>query len=431
MHFIVRLFVSAALSSNIAFAALSPSTLHEMFFNQYVTNDEIVAKLVKEENPRLKLLKMRPASQKNFILQGTVGSFDMIAKYGTRHAVLYYIPNSIDLSSSTELFRSLVFLHGGGESTATYKTAKEVAKSYLGDYLKYAERSKTILVFPSSSIGWNAPTRFFLRELLLKMRTDLPIDSNQIVVSGHSMGGMGLTREGNYLADLFSGIEPLSAGTVDGYAKEDWLKAYFNVQYTHINGKLDHFKQFDPDMKKVENKIRKLTLELGLPSKFKYMQHAGNHNPNMAMTFRELDALFESKRNLYQKNIFGSFYFINKKFENFGYDLSNLEISRYFWIEALDCANKPVNTANFSTFDAEISGNEVSIKTTEDISGLKKLRVNLSRKMVDFNKPVKIIWDGKTVYSGNVKRSLKKTVEIARRHADPNYLFDTYIDIAR
>lgn len=109
----------------------------------------------------------------------------------------------------------MLALHGGGEGQGD-------AGSAFGVWSGATSQGFTVIapeVMKKVSSAWNeeAEERFVL-DLIEAAKRTFPVDTDRIVVAGHSMGGDGSWMIGGRNADLFAGAAPL-AGSVMPYMK--------------------------------------------------------------------------------------------------------------------------------------------------------------------------------------------------------------------
>jgi hypothetical protein len=210
---------------------------------------------------------------------------------------LLYVPQSIQ--GVTGKFKTTVFLHGGGtEYTADDAGAVKIALEYLSDFTDYAEKNKVILLFPTSALGWGRQTSYFFRQFIPFVEAKLPIDDDYLVLAGHSMGGMGITREYPYVTDLFSGVLGMSAGIQEAMINKNAILPYFNgTPYIELNGKNDEdFPGFLAQEQKFNTELATLSTQLGLPSKYRLDLFEGGHDYDLPSAMKELDELFTQKK---------------------------------------------------------------------------------------------------------------------------------------
>jgi Poly(3-hydroxybutyrate) depolymerase len=101
-----------------------------------------------------------------FTQKGSVDQFQWTPDYyttGFKYDVFYYIPKKL---KQTKDANSLIFLHGGGQSTMTRAGSARVAKSYIDDLKSIADQLGFIIVAPSGSgLNWGGHMRGMLPEL--------------------------------------------------------------------------------------------------------------------------------------------------------------------------------------------------------------------------------------------------------------------------
>jgi hypothetical protein len=366
-------------------------------------------------------------SKTHFTLYGKTASFSWAPeRYKTnfRYDVFYYIPNSI---KDTSKAKSLIFLHGGGGSTLNRKDSIDVVvNEYLPDLIKLADQLGVVLVVPSANgLNWGVHTRGMLRDLATMMRAELDIDSNLIGVSGHSLGGMGITRNYQYGADEFAFYMPMASGIDSGKAwqwNDEFLYKVFNVPYVQIQATNDQITVFVPRNIMHQKKIAELESKYKTPSKFKVIYYKGEHYYNFDLTKQTLSTLFETPRDLFQKQLWGSFYTGNiTRTENripTNYDSE----ARYFWVELKDTDLMMEETTHFQ---AKIIDQAILITLPVTPKQSKTLRVYLSQKMIDLNKPIEVLINDKLVAT----RESKAGKPVNYDSKDPAFIFDSYIDI--
>ncbi len=407
--------------------------LHQMFFDPTVTN-EVFAKTILNEKLNINhvLTNIQPqlyAPRSAFKLQGEHDCFNYIAQGNKHtHAICYYIPES--LQPTDVKIPVLTFLHGGGPSTATYEAARERALSYMRGFRLFAEKNKTILIFPSSSLGWDFSTPFLLREIKQLALRNLPVDSNRFVLAGHSMGAQGIAREYPWLSDVFSGYLALSGGISNSfYENENFLLTLFNSTYIHLNGLNDSFKKFHPSMTQFASKVRKIEKKLNTASNFRYFTHDGEHEINAHLAHEQLIYLLSQKRNLYQPNLYPVYTHLNFGGTETKPSFPAANLNRYFWLEVSDSDTLIKDKSALSTFKAKIVKNHIQITTVKNDHNFKKIHIYLSRHFVDFKKTITVSVDEEIIFKGMIAPSLNKTVEIARAKKDPLFIFENKISL--
>lgn len=344
-------------------------------------------------------------------------------KYNFIYDIFYYIPHTLKNSTNA---KSLIFLHGGGDSSATRWGAINEIDKARGNLVRLAEIHGFILVMPSSNgLQWSGHTRGLLRDLATLMRKELMVDPNLIGVSGHSMGGMGITRSYQYGADEFAFYMPMASG-VDTTKKWMWndefLYKVFNVPYVQLQGNRDFYDVFVKRNMEHLKRIKKMEEKYGEKSKFQVNFYDGGHSYNFQLASETLKILFENPRDLYQKSLYGSFYTANFERKEHGYTYNMDSEARYFWMELFET---DLTEAEEIHFKAKIVGQEIQIEMTTIPKMSRKLRVYLSEKMLDLSKEIKILINDQEVLNFSSQNHEESNFD----ENDPAFLFNDFVDI--
>lgn len=290
-----------------------------------------------------------------------------------KYDVLYYQP---EVLRTQEKRPALVFMHGGGSSTITREGAYNVSKSYINGLKRLADELKFTLIVPSSSsLNWGGHTRPMLEALSQELQEDPRFDRDHIGLAGHSMGGMGITRSSNWLADDYAFFVPMSAGKDPVGMYEANLLSMFNTRYVHLQGLSDHFEIFPEREVQHLNEMKKLEIKLKKVSGYELIFYEGNHNYDLALFKTTLKRLFEKPIDRKQKVLYGSIYLMPSPTvisENEG-SWTNVSTTRYFWLEAAEWEEiKEVTRVNFK---AELQDDGTAIVITEGKHPVTKWRV--------------------------------------------------------
>lgn len=366
-------------------------------------------------------------SKEHFKKTGKFESFSWAPeryKSSFRYDIFYYIPANLKDKANVN---SLIFLHGGGDSTRTRSGAINVVKMYSSDMIRLADEQGFVLVMPSSNgLQWSGHTRGMIRDIAQMMRAELEINSNNIGVSGHSMGGMGITRSYQYGADEFSFFLPMASGIDTTKAwqwNDEFMYKVFNVPYVQLQGKNDHFQVFVERNIEHEKKIKELEAKYGEKSKFEMVFYNGDHNYDLGVTSKKLKELFAKPRDLYQKNLYGTLYtanFTRTEAEKIPYNQDSE--ARYFWVELTDTDLSKDETTNFTT---KIEGQDIRITMPTLPKLSKNLRVYLSERMVDLTQEVRISLNDEVVKVVEPMTEKEKNMD----PKDPAFNFNGFVDI--
>lgn len=331
--------------------------------------------------------------------------------------VTYYIPEKIKDSSNV---KSLIFMHGGGSSTMTREGSLEVSLRYKNYVKQIADELGMIVVLPSASgLNWGGHTYYMLKELAALMRRELKLDANNIGLTGHSMGGMGITRSAVFLGDEFAYFVPVASGTDERQIVEEHVNKSFNTPYVQLQGLKDHFEVFVTRNKAQEKLVHELEAKYGEKSKYEMIFYDGDHQMNTRLWIDTIKRLQQSPRDLFQKKLYG----VLRTNANF-YVENNIRFfqgsaSRYFWVSVSEADYSKVESVNFR---ASIENNRIEINFAKRPEQFKKIKVSLSKKMINFAEEVTISVDGReTIY----KPRSKGIVSIS----DQEFEFDDFVEI--
>ncbi len=346
---------------------------------------------------------------------------------GFTYDVVYYIPSTIDLKVPNKV---LVMLHGGGTSTLTRLGSLEVTTRYIKPFVKLANELNVIVVWPSASgLNWGDHMRFMLKELNAEIKSKVNVNSNYIALAGHSMGGMGITRSAHWLASEYNFIMPLAAGMDERHQSENNLWTNFNTIYFHINGLKDDFTEFQTRALNEQKAMQALEAKYQKKSGYRLEFHEGGHQMDMPLVTARMKALFTMPRNLYQKELFGSFLYVDTITSEREFTYNRKPTSEYFWLEVKewDPAILPTEAIRVDVH-AKIVGNLIDIKLSTEHK-IKTLRVYLTHRLVDLSLPVFVQVNG-VIKSGKLKilNSEEKTT-LKKTKNDNKFVFERWLDV--
>ncbi len=361
------------------------------------------------------------------VLFDTVGAVDSFQwapdryENSFKYDIFYYIPKSINQNTKVG---ALIFNHGGGTSTMDRAGSINVVNMYMPDLKRMADELGIIVVLPSANgLNWGGHTRGFIRDLGRLMRKELNIDVDRLGLSGHSMGGMGITRSYSWIADEFAFFLPMAAGMDVNHQTEQHLNKQFNVPYVHLQGRGDHFEIFITRCEEQLKRTKDLEVLYGQSSKLEMIFFYGGHKYDFALFKANLNKLFtKSPRNLYQKELWGSLHTVHLKNleNNITYDYDSE--ARYFWVEATET---DLTTPERIDFHAKIDENVIRIDMPVAPKMSKGLKLYLHSSMVDLNQKVEVLLNGKLVATREAKAGVLRIMDVN----DSGFKFEDTIDI--
>lgn len=377
---------------------------------------------------------VKTTESSHFTKIGDIAEFDYVpSSYSNTHAILYYIPKSLEAdiaAHKANVAPVVMIMHGGGNKTNTYELSKKTALIYVKSFRKFAEQNKVILIAPSSSLGWSAhAATFLMREITALARRDLNVSGDEFYLFGHSMGGMGITRSASNMGDEFAGFLPTASGMVGAGRTEANLRPYLNMKVTHINGKLDtEFPSFEPDLLATEEAMKDLAAKENMPLNYKALIHPAGHDFDPTLTFSELLKLMKEKRDLYQPRLF-SYMGRGVLPNNAANPIHNFVYQHSYWAKAIQIENIGKTVYTHWNYVVNSKDNAIEITNFSGAEYLKRLKLFISSKLLDFSRPIKVIVEGRQVLETKLSPNPEKTIDIIRERGDPQFYFEESIEL--
>lgn len=361
---------------------------------------------------------------RNFTTVGSMDYFIWAPEHNPsrfKYEVFYYIPESL---KTMEGARALIFLHGGGGSTRNRVGSLNVASDYMvNDLQKWANALKMVVIAPSAAgLNWGGHTFTMLRELIRVARMEMAIDPNNIGLAGHSMGGMGITRNYLWLADEFAYFVPMAAGLDPVFLTEQHLNKVFNVPYVHLQGKQDHFTEFITRCDQQANFVTELASTTQRTSLFELIYYEGRHNLDYWLSQQTFERLQQKPRNIYQPILYGSLFSTAEELTENNITFKQKSVDRYFWVKIKEADNSAPERLDFQ---ASILNNVIELNLVQKPEKIKSLELLLSQKLLDFSLPVIIKVNGQIIqqYLPQVQKDLVVDP------TDETYLFEDTVVI--
>lgn len=363
-------------------------------------------------------------TKEHFDQIGKIDSFQWApARYENafKYDIFYYVPKTIENKTKVG---AIIFTHGGGGSTMDRQGSIKAVNLYMPDLKRMADELGIIVVLPSANgLNWGGHTRGLMKELGRMMRKELDIDVDRLGISGHSMGGMGITRTYLWTADEFAFFLPMAAGMDVAHQSEHHINKVFNVPYVHLQGRGDHFDIFITRCEEQLKRTKDLETQYATPSKLEMVFYNGSHNYDYNLFKSHLNKLLtKSPRNLYQKELWGSLHTVKEKRTENNITFDHDSESRYFWVEAI---NTDLSVAERVDFRAKIVGNVIEIDMPVLPKQSKGLRFYLHSKMVDLKQKVEVVLNGKLMATRKGAPGILRNMDAN----DEGFKFEAIIDI--
>jgi len=297
--------------------------------------------------------------------------------------------------------RSLwISLHGGGSAPqelndSQWENQKRLYKPAEGLYL-------------SPRAPWNdwdmwfkSPIDPMFEELIQTLVVTQNVNPDKVYLMGYSAGGDGVWRLAPRLADHWA-----AASMMAGHPGEIQLLNVRNLPFTIWVGELDEaFKRNE------ETRTRGLLLDSLHQQDPEGYVHEWHVVEGMAHWMKLKDSaavpwMAQFKRNPYPSKIVWRQETVLRKM--------------FYWLQAptdeLKHGKKVI---------AEIKGNDIVIEHCDYTS----LTIYLNDKMVNLNKSVKVIMDGKVIFKGKLNRTEENIRKTLNERNDPSYVFPCILEL--
>jgi len=362
-----------------------------------------------------------PPADKTGVTARTVSLGD-----GTAGSCTLFVPEKYDPESRWPLILALHPAGGTGENYVHAWTRFEQAHSYF----VLAPTSPPGRV--ESHTGWDEQaTRQIVSRVLRDVRENFNIDPNRVYVDGASMGGIATWHYGLATPDLFAGLV-CRAGAVNPDSRFILANAFALPVYI-IHGLKDTIIPLEA-IKPVRDEL----VQMGYDVTYRLDTKAG-HGGFADETPKIIEWLSNRARDPYPRQV--------------RFRLTSLANPRSYWLQAEVLAdtiydpNKPVVIPKIAgkplqgelrdnylrslmrtgvgKLDGKLDGNRITVSTRHVIG----YTVLLDDRIVDLDKPVQVITNGKQSFSGKVGRDVQFMLEWARRHADPEMIYSAHVRV--
>lgn len=342
--------------------------------------------------------------------------------HATEHFV--YVPKSYDPGKPTPL---LVVGHGGSAGRDLAFGARAARSGLRPFWLDAAEKNGFLIVAPLSDRGWMQIGTSLLFAGISRMQRDFHVDPDRIFLTGHSMGGHLTWRSSFWFTDHWAAVSPMSGGY-------DYVKSGDVWNLVNLPG----YTTFGTDEPYQINEFNK-TIAAWMGSHaypWTCVERQGGHEI-FADEVAKVGAFFGAqRRDLYRRKVWarmGALQFVvnetnpqwNK--QHTWNPARPLDLSTMFWLRFSEpAADVPADKRLQKAFGEVKAGNRIEL-TCENV---RRLRVYLHPKMVDFAKEVTIVANGETVFAGRVAPDLGTMLRLVREYDDRGRVFHAAVDVA-
>jgi len=332
-----------------------------------------------------------------------------------------YVPEGYDPG---KVYRLLICLHG------THGKGKD----HIRWWLDAVKKEGDLFLLSPTTVGetWGGPRVGHSKVLtpIREVSEKYNIDPNQIWLAGCSMGGGGAFCIGGYYPDRLSGIL-CRINAPRTYVNKDrtsynpkFLENFRNVPVYWVAGETDKLVPIAL-VRAGKDKLMRMKYDV------EYVEKAGKgHEFFPEETPRMLDWIRKRKRDPYPTEVV--FHTVEKHF------------LRAYWVEIRRYEKGPTLRIHHMSIDNKLSEkrveyfHEIKVRARLDkkrnridlnTERVKELKLYLSDRMLDLDKPVHIFANGERVWSKKVSRSLRLLLKGAARRHDRGLLFTAEVKI--
>jgi len=389
---------------------------------------EMVWKAWQAANRALKEQKLIPAEP---LQNANQASWDLPQGLESNAKMPYYYGTKGTSDKPLPLF---LYLHGSGPKAQEWQNGILLAKSFNDSPSSYF-----IPQIPNEGEyyrWWQLAKQFAWEKLIRQALVEGNVDANRFYVFGISEGGYGSQRLASFYADYWAAAGPMAGGEP---LKNAPVENCTNIGFSLLTGADDT--GFYRNILTYYTQIAFDSAQLARPldaDKRPLFVHRINLLPNMQHHIKyDLTTpwLKNFVRNPYPKTVLWE-----------DYDMDGRHRSGFYNLQVLSSP-----TQNRTYYDMNIHNNVVKINIKEvEYTAVERdkhwgiemrfnrsytnakgsrLRIYLNSELIDMNKPVTVIVNGKELYRKNVKANLQDMINSCTEYFDPYRVYPTSIEI--
>lgn len=334
-----------------------------------------------------------------------------------------YVPKSYDAAKAHPL---LVVGHGGSAARDLDFGARAARAGLTPFWLEAAERHGFLVVAPLSDRGWMQIGTSMLFSAISRMQREFHVDPDRVFLTGHSMGGHLTWRSALWFADRWAAVSPMSGGY--DYVKSGDVFNLVNVRGFAICGEQEPY-----EIREFNEKIAMWMGERRYPWSFAVVP--GGHEIFPDEVARIAAAFVECRRDLYRKRVWARVGGLRLEAAESNPQWGTthtwtagrpLDLSTAHWLRFCDVPKgTPPDKHLQKAFGEVKDGNRIEL-TCENV---RRIRVLLHPRMVDFTAPVTIVANGKVAFEGGVQPNLASMLRLVREFADRGRVFWVQVEI--
>ena len=294
----------------------------------------------------------------------------------------------------------ILVLHGAGDTGRNLRGAWANTRTDWGQKV----RANYIVAAPTwrPARWWEWPRGKDIYTVLEDVKNAFNVDTNRVILTGFSNGGHSTWSLGMKQPSLFAGLAPQAGLPVSEAGRGmdlEMLAALMHLPVFLINSADDRICPAAATQQ-VAARYRQLGYNNFTHKEFP----SGGHTAHFEFWGKLFEWIKKRKRVLYPK-----------KFVFFS---DHQELDTAYWLRLEGISRR-------AKVSAEVKANTVSLK----VENATRLTVYLSDRIVDLDRPVRIVVNGKKQFSGLLKRSAATAVEEALRRNDRHAVFAAAVEV--
>lgn len=293
-----------------------------------------------------------------------------------------------------------ISLHGGGGAPAELNDQQWENQKRL-----YRPKNAIYLSPRAITDSWDLHFRpeddTFYRQIIMMMQAYYDVNPNKVYIMGYSAGGDGVWRLGPRMADYWA-----AASMMAGHPGDVSLVNLRNTPFMIWCGELDG--AYDRN-KRCQERIEEMdSLHAADPEGYIHEGHIvkGKAHWMDRVDTVAVDWMAKYQRNPYPKRIV--------------WRQAEVTTPHFYWITA-----PAKELARDKEVRANINGNTITLTRCD----YTQLTFSLNNQMVNLNKPVTVIYQGKTLFKGKVKSQQATLRRTLYQRNDPAYMFPAQITV--
>ena len=389
---------------------------------------EMVWKAWQAANRALKEQKLIPAEP---LQNANQASWDLPQGLESNAKMPYYYGTKGTSDKSLPLF---LYLHGSGPKAQEWQNGILLAKSFNDSPSSYF-----IPQIPNEGEyyrWWQLAKQFAWEKLIRQSLAEGAVDVNRLYVFGISEGGYGSQRLASFYADYWAAAGPMAGGEP---LKNAPVENCANIGFSFLTGAddtgfyrniLTHYTQVAFDSAQLS---RPLSTDQQPIFRHRVQLLPGmQHHIDYRLT---TPWLRQFVRNPYPKTVLWEDFEMDGRHRSGFYNLQVLKrpsaLRTYYDMSIQgNVIALSIQDVRYTTTEKEPQwGIEMKFNRSYSAAQGGKLRIYLNDKLVNLNKEVTVIINGKKTFQGVVKANLKDMINSCVEYYDPYRVFPTAVEV--